>query len=323
MRLVGDIGGTKALLALADEEAGAPGLQLLASKRYVCADYADFTQLLTDYLSSLDFPRSEIVDACLAVAGPVSDDGCSAKLTNLPWLIDAGHLSTALGLGHVALVNDFVAAARGIAAVGSSELFVLQQGQPLEAGLRLVIGAGTGLGMALLIPEPGGWCVIPGEGGHVGFAPADRHQAAFWSHLHAIHGRVEYEHLVSGPGLVAAYRFEAGADADQRILAAADPAAAIASEAVQHPASACRRAVDLFLSAYGAFAGDMALALLPRGGIFLAGGIAAKMLPLMLSGIFLSAFSAKAGHSPLNARVPISVVTDPHLGLWGAALNPR
>ena len=186
-----------------------------------------------------------------------------------------------------------------------------------------MIGAGTGLGMATLIHDGNEWQVLPGEGGHTGFAPADETQAALWSHLKRAHGRVEYEQLVSGPGLVETYRFLAEDRADPTLLFAPDPAAAIAADALQQADGIARQAVNIFLAAYGAFAGDMALALMTRGGVFLAGGIAAKMLPLMQSGIFTGAFNAKGTHSVLAKRMPVYAVTDPELGLRGAALFDR
>lgn len=316
MRLVGDIGGTKALLGLVDAD-GAD--HFLFKKRFICASYADFTTLLGEFLSSADLPAGTISGACLALAGPVGNGGRSAKMTNLPWVIDADHLSRQFDLGPVVLINDFVAAALGVTTIREGELVTLQKGEPTDNGVRLVIGAGTGLGMALLIPQVEGWRVVASEGGHAAFAPADQSQFELWTYLRGLHERVEYEHCVSGPGLVSLYRFAAGAAADPVLLAAPDPAAAIALHAAQDPESSSHQATALFLAAYGAFSGDMALAVLARGGVFLAGGIAAKILPLMQSGSFMSAFNAKGKHSALTLRMPVHVVTDPELGLKGAA----
>ncbi len=317
MRLAGDIGGTKALLGLVDETSSP--LRFVRTQRFACAEYTDFASLFADFLAATGFPARDIAGGCLAVAGPLADDGRSAKLTNLPWTIDADALSHSFGIGRLKLVNDFAAAALGTTAIAVADLIALQQGEPIGHGARLVIGAGTGLGMAVLIPDGDAWRVLPGEGGHLGFAPADETQAALWAHLRQLHGRAEYEHLVSGPGLVEAYRFLAGKAADSALLGAPDPAAAIATNAAQQPEGLARRALDVFLAAYGAFAGDTALALMARGGVFLAGGITAKILPLMQSGIF----NAKGAHSRLTLRMPVYVVADPQLGLKGAALHDR
>lgn len=322
MRLTGDIGGTKALLGLVDEKS-APLPRFVARERFACADYAGFAPLLAEFLSASGLSARDISGGCLAVAGPVTDDGRSARLTNLPWTIDADALSRKFGIGRLTLVNDFAAAALGITTLTPADIEVLQAGEPVEHGVRVIVGAGTGLGMAVLIHEGGRWRVLPGEGGHTGFAPADKTQAALWAHLKRTHGRVGYEQVVSGPGLVETYRFLADDSADPALLDAPDPAAAVAAEAARQPDGIARQAIELFLTAYGAFAGDMALALMARGGVFLTGGVAAGILPLMRSGSFIQAFNAKGGHSVLTTRMPVYVVTDPELGLKGAALYDR
>lgn len=323
MRLAGDIGGTKALLALVDETSQVP--RFVASERFVCAGYPGFTPLLAQFLAATNMPAHAISGGCLAVAGPLADDSRSARLTNLPWTIDADALSREFGIGHLTLVNDFAAAALGVTTIKPASIEVLQKGEPIENGVRLVVGAGTGLGMAVLIPDGEAWQVLPGEGGHISFAPVDENQIALLAYLKQVHGRVEYEHLVSGPGLIDIYRFLAdeASRADPALLSAPDPAAAIATQALQQTGSVARRAIDLFLAAYGTFAGDMALALMARGGVFLAGGIAAKILPLMQSGTFIGAFNAKGTHSALALRMPVYVVTDAELGLKGAAQHGR
>jgi glucokinase len=321
MRLAGDIGGTKALLALFDEASPAP--HFVISERLACARYTGFAPLLAEFLAATNLPMHKISGGCLAVAGPLADDGRRAKLTNLPWTVDTDALSREFGMGRLTLVNDFAAAALGVTAAAAADMVTLQKGEFIEHGVRVVVGAGTGLGMAVLVHDGDTWRVLPGEGGHLGFAPADERQAALLTHLKQIHGRVEYEHVVSGPGLAQIYRFLAGAQADPALLAAPDLAAAIAVEAAQQSNGIARQALDLFLAAYGAFAGDVALALMARGGVFLAGGIAARILPLMQSGVFIGAFNAKGTHSALAARMPVYVVTDPTLGLKGAALHDR
>ena len=307
MQLCGDIGGTKALLALYDDAAGC----FNATARLDCADHADFVDLLGAFLAANHIAPGVIRGGCLAVAGPIDDDGRRAKITNLPWTIDADVLSQRFGIGALLLANDFAAAALGVTACGMESLHCLQAGAPLTDGVRLVIGAGTGLGMAVLLRDGKHWRVAPGEGGHVGFSPADAGQAALMEHLRRRHGRVTWERVVSGPGLCAIHDYLGGGD---------DDAAVIAANAMSCPGSPADRAMQIFLSAYGAFAGDMAMAVMARGGVYLCGGIAAKILPLMQRGPFLSAFNAKAEHAALAARMPVYVVLDGETGLKGAAL---
>lgn len=304
--LAGDIGGTKSLLGVFEDG------ELRQQRRLANADFSDFPDVIAAFLADIGMSGSRFDGGCLAVAGPVADDGLRARLTNLPWIIDSAALAARFGLPMPGLVNDFAAAALGAVTSAPDQLLTLQPGEPLPAAPRLVVGAGTGLGMALLLPEAGGWRIVPTEGGHVAFAPADATQAALWNFLHDRHGRVTWENVVSGPGLAAVYAFVSGE------TGAADPGA-IGQAALADPSSPAGRALELFLAAYGAFAGDMALASLPRGGVYLAGGIAARILPALQQGVFLAAFNAKAEHAALVTRMPVHVALDPELGLRGAA----
>lgn len=304
MILVGDIGGTNARLALT--ESG--GTDPVAERRVATADFSDFASVLAAFLAETG---ATIGSGCLAVAGPIGDDGRSARLTNLPWLIDAPALEQRFGIGRLNLVNDFAAAAMGVTVAPAESIVFLQEGEPLADAPRLVIGAGTGLGMALLVRHRDAWRVLPGEGGHVAFAPQDDDQDRVLQALRAEYGRVTVERVISGPGLTAIHRVLSGtalapSEITRRALIDADQAAL--------------DTLDVFLSAYGAFAGDMAMAALARGGVFLAGGIAAKLLPILAASPFLPAFGAKAEHANLARQMPVAVVTDPSLGLRGAAV---
>ena len=303
MILCGDIGGTKSLLGLARNG------ELIVDRRYANADFQDFTGVLAAFLADTQSDVSAIRGGCLALAGPIADDGRSATLTNLPWIIDSAALSRRFGLPALRLVNDFAGAAQGAVLSPATQRTTLQQGEPLATAPCLVVGAGTGLGMAIVLPHGDSWRILPGEGGHVAFAPADKQQAALWAFLNRQHGRVTWERVVSGPGLTAIHEFLAGV--------ALKPEQ-ITKCALADPDCAERRSLDLFLAAYGAFAGDMALACLARGGVFLAGGIAAGLLPLLRQSGFLAAFNAKAEHAAIAARMPIHVAIDPLLGLHGA-----
>lgn len=300
MQLVGDIGGTKVLLALLDEG------KIVRQRRLASADFSSFDALLDAYLREVAVP---VAGGCLAVAGPVADDGRRAKITNLPWVIDAGRLEKDLGLGRLTLINDFAGVALGVTALPPEHLITLQTGDPRAAGIRLVLGAGTGLGMAMLVGDQ----VLPSEGGHVGFAPANKTELRIWTALQEEHGRVTAERVISGPGLAAIHGILSGEYIDPADISAR----ALGKDAV------ALRSVDVFMGSYGAFAGDMALALMATGGVFLAGGVTQKLLPLLQNGAFLAAFNAKAEHAELARRMPVQVVTDPDIGLLGAATLAR
>lgn len=303
LSLCGDIGGTKSLLGLAQ------GAELRVDRRYVNADFPDFASLLAAFFADTQTNPSRIAGGCLALAGPIADDGRTANLTNLPWRIDSEALARRFGCAAPRLTNDFAAAAMGAVSGPLAHRVTLQQGTPLATAPCLVVGAGTGLGMAIVVPHDGEWQIVAGEGGHLAFAPADEEQMALWAFLRARHGRVTWERVVSGPGLTAIHQFVAGVE-----LTPED----IASGALANPGGVERRSLNLFLAAYGAFAGDMALACLARGGVFLAGGIAAKLLPALRESRFLATFNDKAGHSEIAARMPLHLAVDPLLGLRGA-----
>ena len=321
MLICGDIGGTKVLLALAEQNGGQ--LRWRLERRYRSADYPDLEAMFADFMriaSDAALYPSDVAGGCLAVAGPVREHGRRAQLTNLPWEIDAAALASSHGTGPIRLVNDFAAAAAGIDAVDPASIVELQTGEPEPRGTRLVIGAGTGLGVASMFWQGGaeaGYKVAPGEGGHIGFAPTNELQAELWRHLASDGRRVSNEHIASGPGMVAVYHFfqrRAGEAINPDIKP--EEIAALAASDPNHTAA---RALEMFFRVYGAACGDLALALVPRGGVYIAGGIAARILPQMQASPFLEAFNDKAPHGALTRRFPVRVVTDLELGLKGAA----
>ena len=306
MILGGDIGGTKVLLGIEDPEN--PD-RLLQERRYVCAEFTDFDAILDTYFRDSGVAPPTIRRSCLALAGPVADDGRHAKLTNLPWTIASDALAQRFGMPSPRLVNDFVAAAMGAVTSAAAQRVTLQAGTPLGLAPCVVVGAGTGLGMALALPHESGWRIVPSEGGHLAFAPSDEEQVRLWRFLAARHRRVTWERVVSGPGLAAIYEFISG----QRLAPEV-----VAQRALDGRDGQAQRALDLFLAAYGAYAGDMAMTCLARGGVFLAGGIAAKILPALQRSDFLKTFGDKAEHAHLLAEMPLHVAIDPSLGLKGA-----
>ncbi len=320
MRLLnGDIGGTKTLLELVELD-GAEA-SVVARRRYPSRDYDHFEKVVDDFLASCGNPRVAV--ASFGVAGPVEErEGAQkARVTNLPWRLDGRALARRFGFQKVVLLNDFAAVAHGIGRLGPEQLATLQEGEPRPIAGRLVIGAGTGLGVAQLPWCGEGHAVVATEGGHAGFAPCGELQTELLRWGQGQWGRVSWEHLLSGPGLTRIYRFllhhlRAGSDA-AALLEAPDPAAAIAIAAGRGEEPAAR-ALGLFVELYGAAAGDFALASLPFGGLFVAGGIAPKILDHLRTGPFLDAFNAKGPMAPLMARIPVRVVTDPDVGLLGS-----
>lgn len=301
MILVGDIGGTRTRLALADDACKLHEVAVLANQ-----DFGSFTLLMENYVAGLS-TRPD--GGCLAVAGPIADDARSARLTNRDWCIDLPVLEQQLKLPRFRLVNDFAAAAMGVTVDTDADPVLVQTGVPVANAMRLVIGAGTGLGVASVLKTEGRWLVLPGEGGHIGFAPQDEQQDGLCRWLRARHGRVIIEHVTSGGGLAAIHEY-----LHSRVLKPSE----ISVLAKQGNAEALA-SFDLFASVYGAVSGDYALARMARGGVFLAGGVAAANLELMQRGPFLKAFNAKGVHSHLAEDMPVSIVTEPLLGLYGAA----
>lgn len=310
MILAGDIGGTKSHFGLFDGDA------LVADARFENAAFTDFAAVIAALVASPLLAHLRIDRACLAVAGPVGDDGRSAHLTNLPWSIDGAAIGAALGGVEVRVANDFAAAALGAISSPADSLVSLQAGEPLADAPRLVVGAGTGLGMAIVLREGTRWRVVPGEGGHVAFAPTDDEQDALLHFLRRRGRRVTWERVVAGPGLAAMHTFFSGHHEDP------EPEW-VGTQGLADPTSVAGRALRLFVQLYGAYAGDMALTCLPRGGVFLAGGIAAKILPALTDGRFCAAFNHKPPHEALIVRMPVHVATDPVLALRGAALLAR
>jgi len=311
--LAGDIGGTNARLAIAREVDGRIVFDLQRELK-VC-DFGGVADALAEFLRHAPAPTP--AHACFAWAGPI--DGRSARLTNGAWAVDANALAARFRLPHLALVNDFQAAAAGIDRVAEQDLITLQPGVADPHASRLVIGAGTGLGVAYAIRDEHGTRIVAGEGGHVAFAPLDDEQSALLAHCRRELGRVTAEHLVSGSGIVRLYAFCCGRDG---VAVPPEVAAGGAEDVVRRADAgdaAAQRALHLFCAILGAVAGDHALSCLATGGVFVAGGIAAKLAERLTDGTFRDAFNAKGAHVALMRRMPVWLVLDEALGLRGAA----
>jgi len=324
--LAGDIGGTKTDLTLTEIDDEGRRRVERASARYPSADFPDLITMLRAFLGAEPGP---VDAAAFGIAGPVVDGVC--KTTNLPWIVDRARLAAELGLppGRLSLLNDFHALALGVDQLGSDQLDLLQEGELDPAGPRAIIGAGTGLGEAILVPTAAGPRVLATEGGHVDFAPRDAFEIRLLEFVSSRLDHVSYERLVSGVGIATIYEFVVRegiapvSPAVEARFAREDPAAVIGDLALSGGDPACVATIDRFLRIYGAEAGNLALKVLPSGGLFIAGGIAPKLLPLLRSGAFLRALLAKGRMRALLERLQIAVVTEPRVGLFGAERAAR
>jgi len=317
--LAADIGGTKTLLQLSTQHG-----DVVLETEYVSQQFSSFELILTDFISQEQLKEYQVIAACFAVAGPVS--GRDANVTNLPWTLNADDLENQFLLGTVHLCNDFEAVAHGISCLKDEDLFTLQEGEEDKEAPRAIIGAGTGLGQALLLPNDTAWTVVATEGGHADFAPMDRQQTLLLEHLIERFGHVSYERVVSGVGLVTIYEFlRAYHQADEnpelrQAMINSDAGAAISQFALEGNDTLATQALDMFIQIYGAQAGNLALTVSPKGGVYLAGGIAAKNIERFKLGGFMAAFKNKGRMETLMERIPVRIVLQPKVGLLGARL---
>ena len=318
MILVGDVGGTKTRLALVERGAGARAPR--CERRLASRDFPSLEALVRAFL---DEAGHRPLRAVLGVAGPVVGDRVEA--TNLPWVVVGAHLGEHIGGIPVRLLNDLEATAWGIATLGDDDLETLHAGEA-RPGSRALIAAGTGLGEALILRDGDGWRPAPSEGGHVDFAPRDEFEDELLRWHRARHGRVSYERILSGRGLADLYRFLAetgrGTASDEvarRFAEADDPAAVVSAAALDGSCARARLALERFVAIYGAEAGNLALKTLAVGGVFVGGGIALRILPLLREGGFARAFTAKGRLGPVLARIPVRLIRDDRAALWGAA----
>jgi glucokinase len=318
MILAGDIGGTHSRLAFFTRQG--ERLQPVVEETFASRDAANLESLVERFVSAQNLP----VDiACLGVAGPVRDGRSEAP--NLPWVIEARQLARRLHLDTVLLLNDLEAYAYGLALLPPEDLVVLSQGAPGAAGNAAVIAAGTGLGEAGLYWDGREHHPFACEGGHTSFAPADPLQLELLGYLMREYSHVSWERVVSGPGLLHIYRFlrETGRGEEPDWLAQEmqrhDPSAAISEAALAGTSALCERALDLFVSLYGAEAGNVALKIMATGGVYIGGGIAPKIVTKLAEPLFMKAFVAKGRLQPLLQDIPVRVVMNDKTALLGAA----
>jgi len=337
MLLAGDIGGTKTLLGLfsPDPERPAP----IEIGEFVTLDYDGLEQMIREFLGAWKVGPRTLAATCVGVAGAVTDQ--VARLTNVPWLVDAENVAGAVGLRRMLLINALEALAYAVPVLTPDELAILQQGIAVPGGNAAVIAAGTGLGISMLHEVDGRWLPVASEGGHADFAARTDRELELVHELTRVFGRVGVEHVISGPGLVNIYQFThqsfgtgpmitPNTIAPARLCAGVGQVAThsglpgrIYESAQEGRCPQCVEALDMFISAYGSETGNLALRAFATAGVYIGGGIAPKILPALQSGLFLEAFRAKEPMADLVATIPVAVILNPDAGLMGAAVRAQ
>jgi len=319
MILAGDIGGTNTRLALLEMEDKWP--RVIVEQTFPSREHKSLDEIVRQFLGEHGLT---IKRACFGVAGPIRNR--RSKPSNLPWVVDADQLATLFGFDAVTLVNDLEANAFGLVALEAKDFAVLNEGAPESEGNTAIISAGTGLGEAGLHFEGKMRRPFASEGGHADFAPRNELEIELLRYLIPQFHHVSYERVLSGPGLLNIYTFlrdtgrgeEAAWLADE--MQEADPSAVITRAALEGKSELCMRALDLFVSIYGAEAGNLALKVNATGGVFLGGGIAPRIIDKLKSPAFMEAFTAKGRMRPLLEAVPVRVILNDMTALVGAAL---
>src|SRR5262245_58730658 len=317
MLLAGDIGGTKTLLGIFDHSSARP--RPIDVRSFGTLDYDDLTTMVAALLTDHDATRASIDTACFGVAGPIIGD--SATMTNIPWRIDGRRVRSAFGFRRVTLLNDLEAMAYSIPVLQDREVHVLQSGEAVPGGNIALIAAGTGLGEALLHSVNGRYIASPTEAGHADFGARTERELTLVRELTPRYGRVEIERVISGRGLSVLHTFThkqpcaAGVSVEDP-----DAPALISQAALERRCASCVETLDIFVEAYGAESGNLALRSVATGGVFVGGGIAPKILPALTSGSFIRAFNAKEPLDDLLKQMPVKVILNAEAGLLGAAV---
>jgi glucokinase len=317
MLLAGDLGGTKTLLGLFEHAEPRP--RAVATHTYPTQQFGSFTAILDAFAAECGV-AFRIEAAAIGVAGPIVDQ--KARLTHVKWEVTAAAIGERVDTLRVALLNDLEAMAHSIPVLARKELAPLQPGAANPEGGAVVIAAGTGLGQACLRRVDGRFVPIPSEGGHADFAARTDREIAFLRMLRARFGRGEVEQVLSGPGLVNLHRFTHDGDECEAVRGVEpdERPAAISTAALDRRCPACTEALSMFVEAFGAETGNLALRGVATGGVFIGGGIAPKILPALQDGRFIDAFGAKPPMKELLSAMPVQVITNAEAGLLGAAV---
>ena len=319
MLLAGDIGGTKTVLALFAADAGPH--EPLVEERFDSSDYASLADIVTEFLEK---HGPEINAACFGVAGPVNNN--RVQVTNLPWVVDGDHLGRVLGGRPVTVLNDLAAIASSIPMLERDDVVILKEGQAVAEAPIAILAPGTGLGEAFLFWDGQRYRPLASEGGHKDFGPATPLELALLDHLRPRMGHVSYERVCSGIGIPNLYAFfrDTGRQVEPEWLAdelatAEDPTPIIVQAAQEKKANICVATLDLFMAILGNEAGNLGLQVLSAGGVYLGGGIPPRILPQLQGGIFQTAFVNKGRFARFLDGVPVSVIMNPRVALFGAA----
>jgi glucokinase len=310
--LVGDVGGSNARFAVARRVGGAVELTHVRAMR--SADYADVVAAVEHYRAAIggELPRA----AAIAIAGPVV--GGRAEITNHPqWSFDIAPVRERLGLKHLSVINDFTAVALSLPHLPRHELRQVGPGTAAAGAPMAVIGPGTGLGVSAIVPSDGRWIAVEGEGGHATFAPMSRRESRIGESLRERFGHASWERVLSGPGLVNLYAAIAhleGARAEELTPEA------VAERGLAGSCALCKEAVETFCAALGTAAGNLALTMGARGGVFIGGGIVPQLGPVFDASPFRARFEAKGRLSSYVRPIPTFVITAATPGLVGAAV---
>jgi len=318
MILAGDVGGTKVHLGLYDFTQGK--LQCTRDKQYPAKEYSGLEEIVKEFLGA-----DTVSAACFGVPGPVRNG--RLRLTNLPWTLDSRELAAGLVIEHLFLINDLEANGYGIAELSADQIFTLSDGDASQTGNRALMAAGTGLGEALLIWNGHIHVPNPSEGGHSDYAPRNEDEIDLLRFLkQKYNGRISFERVVSGMGLTNIYEFlrevrgmDEPAWLAERLAAVHDPNSVITELALSAKSEICEKALDMFVSAYGAEAGNLALKVLSVGGVYIGGGIAPRILEKLKDGTFIKAFTDKGRLSQLLINMPVRVILESKAALLGAA----
>lgn len=318
MLLAGDLGGTKTLLGLF-RQTGTARPEAVVTHEFATLDYPGAADILSAFLKKVDVAAETIDAACFGVPGPVIDQ--RVQPTNVDWAVDARELQSTLGLKRVHLLNDLEAMAYVVPELRDDELLVIQKGTRNPTGNGALLAAGTGLGQALLVNVDGAWRPSPSEGGHVDFAARTPREIELLQELIRLYGRAHTEHIICGPGLINVARFTSqGRSFVFRDGDASDLPARITEAALERRCPHCVEALELWLSAFGAAAGNFALAGLATGGVYIGGGIPVKILSAFETPTFITAFNAKDPFDGMMRDMPVSIILNRHAGLDGTAV---
>ncbi len=316
MILAGDVGATKTMLGLFKSDNGSPSL--VSEQTFRSAAYPGLAAMVREFVPK----GSGVKAACFGVAGVVIDG--SADITNLFWSVQAKDLEVDLKIDRVSLINDLVATGYGVAQLNSHDCLVLNEGRAVPFANAAVIAAGSGLGECTLHWDGDRYIPIPSEAGHAGFAPYDDTSMELIRYLRNQGLHASVEHLLSGPGLLNIYQFVRSTEKYEESTAIAekissgDPAAAIAEAAIESKCELCVRALEIFISAYGSEAGNLALRSVALGGVYVDGGIARKIRRCLPGSRFMNTFTDKDRQSAMLSQIPVRVVLSERAPLLGA-----